>query len=205
MSERLRRTAFGRLAPLARGGGQARLLARHQALTEAHRYDSDMSARRAPMVACLALAAELAAAWGIVPFGPPDARVWAEVFAVGDQSDNRGEMALDIVREYVATHRRELWCPYGDGDHPFSGWIGRTLQHEGRDTVGLLAERLKETLRRSGYELDSVLPSWRESGVLVENSAYRPPYLLSKKINASKARMYVFQPEVFTTTEDDGE
>ncbi|MCG3039180.1 DUF927 domain-containing protein [Streptomyces sp. S1A] len=194
-----------KLLALLADGGKARLLARHRELTEAHRYESDMSARRAPMVACLALAAELAHSWGIVPFPPPQHDVWAQLFAASDQTDNRGEMALDVVREYVASHRREVWSPHTADEQPFSGWIGRELQVDGKTTMALLPERLKEALRRAGYELESVIPSWRESGALVESPSYRPPYLLAKKLNGPKVRMYVFAPSVFAADDEDGE
>lgn len=194
-----------RLQQLLAEGGKRKLVARHLELTEAHRYDSDMSARRAPLVACLALAAELVTAWGIVPFPPPEADVWRRLFAVGDQTDNRGEMALDIVREYIASHRREMWAPYTDNEPPFGGWIGRELDVDGKPSMALLPERLKDTLKRAGYELESVIPSWRESGALAESAAYRPPYLLGRKLNGSKVRMYVFNPDVFATGDEDGE
>ena len=188
------------------GDGKRRLVARHRELTEAHRYDSDMSARRAPLVAVLALAAEVSHEWGIVPFSPPSMAVWRRLFAVSDQTDNRGEMALDVVREYVAANRRSLWAPGTDNDPPFSGWIGRELDIDGKPTAGLLAQKLKEALQRAGYELDSVIPSWREAGVLVENASYRPPYLAKKKMNGTQVRLYVFVPEVFATPDDeDGE
>jgi len=194
-----------RLLGLLADGGKKRLVARHKELTEAHRYDSDMSARRAPMVAALALAAELGHAWDIVPFPTPDAAVWAKTFAVSDQTDNRGEMALDVVREYIASHRRELWGPYTNEDAPFGGWIGREITVDDRPTFALLPERLKEALRKANYDLDSVISSWRESGHVVENASYRPPYLLKKKFNGVQARMYVFNPEVFATEPEDGE
>ncbi|MDJ0345955.1 DUF927 domain-containing protein [Streptomyces sp. H10-C2] len=187
------------------GGGKKTIVARHKALTEAHKYSSDMSARRAPMVAALALAAELGHMWGIVPFPSPDAAVWAQIFAVSDQTDNRGEMALDVVREYVASHRRELWGPYTENDPPFGGWIGREITVDERPTIALLPERLKETLRKANYDLDSVISSWRESGHLVESASYRPPYLLGRNLNGSKVRLYVFNPAVFATDSEDGE
>ncbi|ANJ07154.1 DUF927 domain-containing protein [Streptomyces parvulus] len=188
------------------GDGKRRLVARHKELTEAHRYDSDMSARRAPLVAVLALAAEAGHEWGIVPFPAPPMSVWERLFAVGDQTDNRGEMALDVVREYVASNRRSLWAPGTSNDPPFSGWIGRELEVDNEPTVGLLAQKLKEALSRAGYELESVIPSWREAAVLVENASYRPPYLAKKKMNGGQVRLYIFKPEVFAAPDDeDGE
>lgn len=200
---------------LAEPGGKARLLARHGELTQEHAYDSDMSARRAPLVAALALAAELAHAWGIVPFESPQLEVWRRLFGVADQTDNRGEMALDVVREFVASQRAAMYPPpvSADGEQrpPFSGYIGRTLSvgnpetKQQRPTVALLPQRLKEALNRAGYELDSVVPSWRETGALLENASYRPPYLVKKKLDGKPVRMYVFHPDVFGLDDNSGE
>ncbi|WP_372349612.1 hypothetical protein [Streptomyces sp. KL116D] len=77
---------------------------------------------------------------------------------------------------------------------------------DGVPSVGLLAQKLKEALSRAGYELESVIPSWREAGVLVENPAYRPPYLAKKKMSGTQVRLYVFTPDVFAAPDDeDGE
>lgn len=188
-------------------GGKARLIARHAELTQAHAYDSDVSARRAPLVASLALAAELGHAWGIVPFESPEPDVWRRLLGVSDQTDNRGEMALDVVREFVASQRAAMYPPpvSADGETrpPFSGYIGRTLNvgnpetGQARPTVALLPQRLKEALTRAGYELEAIVPSWRETGALLENTSYRPPYLIKKKLDGKPVRMYVFHPDVF--------
>ncbi|MET7731610.1 DUF927 domain-containing protein [Streptomyces sp. NPDC005402] len=185
------------------GDGKRKLVARHKELTEAHRYDSDMSARRAPFVACLALAAELSHQWGIVPFSPPEMDVWRRLFAMADQTDNRGEMALDVVREYVASHGSELWSPHTEEKAPFSGWIGRDLQIDGVPTVALLPQRLRDVLQRANYDLDAVLPSWLEAEALVKNEKSRPAYLIPKKLDGRLARMLVFAPGQIVSTETD--
>src|SRR5260370_21206465 len=77
-----------------------------------------MSGWRAPLTACLALAAELAAEWKIVTFPAPEAATWASLLADDDQRDNRPEMALDIVREYLAAHADKLWGNKGDDEPP---------------------------------------------------------------------------------------
>ena len=96
-------------ARLAEDGGPGKLRARHQELTEMLRGSTDMTGRRAPLAACLALAAELAAEWGILPFRPPDVAAWSAMFASDEQRDNRPEMALDLVREYLAAHADKMW------------------------------------------------------------------------------------------------
>lgn len=196
-------------AGLAERNGPNRLIARHKQLVEAYRGETDLSARRAPMVACLALAAELAHKWGILPFPPPSPAAWTELLVASEEMfDDRPEMALDLVREYVASQGRALWSPHTNDPPPFSGWIGRHIRVDGKPTVALLPERLKEQLRNGGYELDAVIHGWRERGVLVENDSYRPPYLIKKGIDGQKARMYIFAPGHVVSSEtdtDDGE
>jgi hypothetical protein len=134
--------------------------------------------------------------------------VWERLFAVSDQTDNRGEMALDVVREYVAGHGSELWSPHTEEKAPFSGWIGRDLQIDGTPTVALLPQRLREILQRANYDLDAVLPSWLEADVLVKNTKTRPAHLVPKKLDGRLARMLVFSPGQIVSTEtdpDDGE
>lgn len=189
--------------------GRERLVARHRQLVEAYRGDGDLSGRRAPMVACLVLAAELAHKWRIVPFPPPVQATWTDLLVSSEEMfDDRPEMALDLVREYLASQGRALWSPHSSDSPPFSGWIGRHLRVDDKPTVALLPERLREQLRNGGYELDAVIHGWREKGVLVENDSYRPPYLIKKKIDGHNARMYVFAPgQVVSdeTEQDDGE
>ena len=166
---------------------------RHAQLTERFRGDTDMSGRRAPMVAVLALAAQLGHEYGVVPFPPPEPAVWHDLFAAADTTDNRPEMALDVVREWVASHSDELWTPERTIQPP-TGWIGRRLLLDSdRPTVALLPERLKAVLARSGYSLDAVLPGWQELGYLHKGTG-RAPYLHVRALGDSKVRMYIFTP-----------
>lgn len=188
-------------AGLAKPNGPERLAARHKVLTETYRGDTDMTGRRAPMVAALALAADLAHEWGIVPFPSPEPEGWMRLFTTADPADNRPEMALDVVREYVASHGRALWRPHTLDDQPPGGWIGRELTIDGHTTVGLLPERLREALGRAGYELAAVVPGWREIGALVESPASNPPYLPTRKLAGGKPRMYIFTAEALNGPE----
>ncbi|GAB3979154.1 hypothetical protein GCM10029978_073770 [Actinoallomurus acanthiterrae] len=160
---------------LAKPNGLERLIARHKVLTGTYRGSTDMTARRAPMVAALALAADLAHHWGIVPVPPPDEEVWMRLFTAVDPTDNRPEMALDVIREYIASRGQDLWKPHTMDDQPHGGWIGRELTIDGKPTVGLLPEKLREALSRAGYELATVVPGWREIGALVDDPKYSPP------------------------------
>lgn len=189
---------------LAEEAGPGKLRTRHGELTELLRGGTDMTGRRAPLVACLALAAELAAEWEIVPFKGPDTETWLSLLASDEQRDNRPEMALDIVREYIAAHSDKLWSGPpkekkddkgfdGDERPPAAGWIGR----DHPSGVALLPEKLREEMKRRGYELDAVLPGWRERGVLVENTAHRPPYKLPVRLGSGTrpVKCLVFKAE----------
>jgi len=185
--------------------GPGKLRARHGELTEKLRGCTDMTGRRAPLVACLALAAELGAEWDIVPFEQPETDTWLTLLTSDEQRDNRPEMALDIVREYIAAHSDKLWGgppkedkkgdkeAGGDERPPAAGWIGRDVP----SGVALLPEKLREEMKRRGWELDAVLPGWRERGVLAENPAHRPPYKLPVRLGSGTrpVKCLVFKAE----------
>ena len=179
-------------ARLADDGGAGKLRTRHQELTEMLRGSTDMAARRTPLGACMALAAELAEQWAIVPFAAPEAASRSGLFASDEQRDNRPEMALDLVREYVAAHADKM-CGSNDGSHPpASGWIG----HEAKEGPALLPEKLREELRRRGYEVDAVLPARLEMGALLTMDRQRPSHLIPRRTAGRQSRHLVFRREV---------
>lgn len=189
-------------ARLAGGAGREKLRTRHAELTESLRGGNDMTARRAPLVACLALAAELAAEWEIVPFAAPETSIWLDLFTSADQRDNRSQMALDIVREFISSHADKLWGGLVRDDDerpPATGWIGRPVdggiagnEHGG---IALLPEKIREELKRRGYELDAVLPGWREQGVLAERKGQEPPVKIPVRIAGHPVKCLVFLGE----------
>jgi hypothetical protein len=191
-------------AELAAGHAPA-IRDRHAHLTSVHRGDSDLSGRRAPLLAALHLAAELAWAWDVVPVEPPGPAVWTEAFRAEELTDNRPEMALDVVREYVAGNHAALWRPGVHTTPPVTGWAGRTVTTPDGLTVALLPQRLREVLTRAGITLDAVLPGWQEAGALIRGGADRAPWTPIKHLDAGKARMYVFTPGVVQFGTEDGD
>lgn len=185
-------------ARIAEDGGTAKLRARHQELTEMLRGSTDMAGRRAPLAACLALAAELAAEWHIVPFAAPAITAWPGMFASDEQRDNRPEMALDLVREYLAAHADKMWGS-SDANPPASGWIG----HRAKEGPALLPGKLREELRKRGYELEAVIPGWLEMGALLTMDSQRPSWLINRRTAGHLSRHLLFRSEVIERTDQE--
>jgi hypothetical protein len=174
---------------------------RHATLTEKFRGQSDIAARRAPFVACLYLAGQLAHEWKIIPFAPPDVNEWLSLFAEGDQArnDNRPEMALDVMREFLAAQQDKM-LSNGTGERPpATGWIGTEVM----EGPALLPEKAREELKRRGYELDAVIPGWMEMGALVTRDSQRPKYLVPRRLGGKPARLLIFRREVIDLESDD--
>ncbi len=195
------------IVQLADPGGKAQLRKRHQALAETVQGETTMSHRRAPMLATLMLAAELAYEWEIVPFAPPSADVWCAIFAhIEDQRDDRPAEALDLVREFVAARGRELWVRTDRPDaQPTGGWAGRYITHDGRTTVALLPDRLRKILASSGYQLDAVLPGWKESGAILTYQSQRPSHMVARALAGAKPKMIIFAPGVVPCGDSDAD
>lgn len=185
---------------LAAPGGRDALKQRHQDLAETFRGESDMTGRRAPMVAILALAEILACGMGLLPYEPLPAARWQAMFAAHSPTDNRPEMAMDVVREYVAAHSWELWTPQRDADDrpPFQGWLGVITEAEKGRKVALLPERVRKILADSGYSLDAVVGSWIDAGYLDVLPSQRPPHLIPKRFDGTRAKCLSFTPEGIT-------
>lgn len=179
------------------GDGAALIRERHQDLTRQVEGTGDMSGRRAPALAAHVLAGQLAYEWRLLPFEPPSSAEWLDAFQAEDETDDRGEMALNIVREYVVSNGQALWRAGPiPRTQPSGGWIGRLYDHDGQPTVALLPQKLTEVLDRAGYSLAAVQPSWKENGVILRlgGPTDRTPWLPSRLCGPAKARMYVFAP-----------
>jgi Domain of unknown function (DUF927) len=185
-------------AMLAEPGGAKRLRQRHTELTARLRGETDMSGRRAPLMAVIALAAELAARWEITPFPLPNPGAWMDMYSGGDDPrDNRSEMALDVVREYLTAHQDKMYGSGASDYPPATGWIG----HEAKEGPALLPEKLREELKRRGYELDAVLPGWLEMDALVTLKSQQPAYLIMRRPGGRPARHLIFKSKVIAPDE----
>lgn len=180
---------------LKQSDGKARLMDRHRHLTEQLRGSSDLSGRRAPLVAALALAAELADRWGITSgLTVPVPAVWLDLFAADETTDNRPEMALDAAMEWIASNSFALWYPSCTRRDPTGGWIGRTIKVGDDTTVAILPGKLKTALERVGIALETVLPAWKENGWLVKGGEKDRPWDPKKRVGAGNARVLTFHP-----------
>lgn len=181
---------------LAREGGRERLRQRHKDLAALFAGDSAMTGRRAPMVAVLALAEAMACETGVLPYTALPADVWAQTFTTSAATDNQPEMAMDVVREYIAAHSFELYPGRGSDDRPpVRGWLGAMRFRDGSTHVAILPERLRGILADAGYSLDAVLGTWISAGYLVEGiDRGKPVYRVNVKIDGRAVRCFLFTP-----------
>ncbi|MET9734319.1 DUF927 domain-containing protein [Streptomyces sp. NPDC006458] len=187
------------LSRLALPNGREKLRERHRAFVDEFRGASDMTNRRAPMVAVLALAETLACRIRLLPYEPLSNDVWRGLFTAHNPTDNRPEMALDVLREYVAGHAHELFTPTRAAMNekpPYSGWLGvLSTNKEGVAEVALLPERVRKILAEADYQLDAVVGSWIDAGYLKTLKSQRPPHLVPRRFNGARAKCLAFTPE----------
>jgi hypothetical protein len=178
--------------------GLASLRAEHEALRQQLLGTTDMSGRRAPKVAAVALAEILAHRWGIIPYSPLPVERWRRMFAeVEDQTDDRPEMAMDVLRTHVASHAAHLYRQGQSSrdDQPHAGWLGLVPPAGTAPWVAIAPEKARRVLADAGYSLDAVLQGWIEAGYLELMQSQRPPHLIKKKILGAQAKYLVFTPK----------
>ena len=185
---------------LAAEGAQG-LIEEHQKFAGQLRGSTDMSGRRAPMVAALALADALACRWGVLPFQPLPIAEWQQLFTGEDDStDHRSEMALDVLRDAVARSPRRLFRQGLSlrGDEPPAGWVG--IIPGDCAWLALSPSWVREVLDREGYSLDAVRDQWMDEGYLQLSPSQRPPHLVKKKLLGAQAKYMVFLPNAIEVT-----
>ncbi|WP_329615631.1 DUF927 domain-containing protein [Streptomyces brevispora] len=186
------------LSGLAQPNGRDALKQRHRALVDEFRGDGDMTNRRAPLVAALVLAEKLACGRGLLPYEPLSNDVWRGLFTAHNRTDNRPEMAMDVLREYVAGHAHELYTASraAMGERPpFSGWLGVISMDKSVAKVAMLPERVRKILAEAGYSLDAVVGSWVDAGYLETLKSQRPAHLVPRRFDGARAKCLAFTPE----------
>ncbi|MGH3414861.1 MAG: DUF927 domain-containing protein [Actinocrinis sp.] len=178
---------------LKQPGASARLRERHGELASQLAGASDLSRRRAPMVAAVYLAAQLAYEFDVLPFEPAKIEAWRELLTGDEPTDNRPEMALDALREYAAAHPGEFRPAGRQQEAPIAGWSGRMVVHADKSAdVCFLAQKARDILARADYSLDAVVSGWVESGAVTTQAKQRPPYLVMRSLGERSARMLEF-------------
>jgi Domain of unknown function (DUF927) len=189
-------------ALLGKADGAAQLRERHTALVAAHTdaARNDIARRRAPLVAALHLAAQLAFEWDIVPLPALEIAVWTEHFTEETAREDRGEMALDVVRSLTAAQGHRLAPPNrsaGVSEAPSGGWIGAHIEYEGAPAIAILPEALAEALNRATppITLDAVREAWIETGT-VPMDRKEPRKLPRVWMGGPRPRCYIFAQHV---------
>jgi Domain of unknown function (DUF927) len=191
---------------LADPDGAAQLRKQHQALADAHATaaGNDIARRRAPLVAALHLGLQLAHEWEISPVSPPDLAVWTELFSEETGREDRGTMALDVVRALIAAQAHRL-CPLntaglGAHDIPAAGWIGAVIERDGIPATAILPEALAAALNRATppIAIDAVREAWTEAGTILLDSGKQLPRV---RMNGGRPRAYVFTHTVLDADE----
>jgi hypothetical protein len=90
-------------------------------------------------------------------------------------------------------------CDPSAGQPPASGWIGI----KAREGPALVPEKLREELKRRGFELDAVIPGWLEMGALVTRDSQRPKYLIPRRLGGPLVKLIIFRAEVIDPEGDD--
>ncbi|GAB3718315.1 DUF927 domain-containing protein [Nocardiopsis nanhaiensis] len=174
-------------------GGRDALRKRHKELSEQLKGDSDMTARRAPMVAALVLAEITACRIGLLPYEAMPLEQWEALFSTPNRTDDRPEMAMDVLREYVAGHSGELF-PGNDRDsrQPAPGWLGVRHVDDSGECTALLPDRVRKILENSGYSLEAVIGGWLDSGYLKTRENQRPAHLIPKRFAGTRVKCLFF-------------
>lgn len=192
---------------LDKTGGVERLRDQHRELVEKYRGENDLTSRRAPMVAALALAEIIAHRIGLLPYEPLPEEQWRRMFATHNPTDDRPEMAMDVLREYVAGHTWELYPGLpGDTRPPYAGWLGVEYKDpDGTPYVALMPQRVRKILDDAGYQFDAVIDAWADAGYLKLMLSQRPAYLIPKRFAGARAKLLHFtKPAIDVTGSGEG-
>jgi hypothetical protein len=180
--------------------GRVDLRIRHEELTEKFKTGSNLRRRRAPFVAALRLAAELAWEFKVLPFEPPRDAVWEELFAVDAHDDRPGE-ALSVIWRWISSNRHRLYDtgrrkPEDDSPAqdfyrpPHGGWAGVVRKTD--EAVAMNPEEVERILEENGYALDAVKHGWAERGAILRDRANLTCWSRIGPMSEPRLRRFVF-------------
>lgn len=190
--------------------GAERLRKMHYDLTDKHAAaaPNDVAKRRAPWVAALHMAAILAHDWGIVPLPALPLETWTELLSEESAREDRGGMALEIVRSLIGAEGHRLQ-PAGANvkggpqvSPPPGGWIGAHTDVAGAPAVALLPGPLADALATATppIVLDAVKEAWIESKTVPLDNSKR---LIRKRVGTEQIRCFVFTRAVLDGEPDE--
>lgn len=200
------------LGALGEPDGRERMQAAHAAIRDelvaGLPPEADIARRRAPYLASLVLGARLAHEWGVMPVEAPPLPEWAGVFQAAQETDDRSEMALEVLRNYLAGHPGVIHgTPEAARNPPIgAGWLGRMIETENGRAVAILPEPLRAVISAAGYELESVRMMWRDLGVLLtvkDGDRIRDTQQHRMPGGGGSPRFFVFDPKHLSLSNDD--
>lgn len=220
-------TAYGTAGPafaarltamLAEPDGLAQVRKRHDVLADEHSAvaSNDVARRRSRHVAAIHLAAQLAHEWGIVPFGALEVAEWTELLSEEEAREDRGAMALEVVRALVASQGHRIQ-PHSPGKAvtpaaaasvaPPGGWIGAHVEdRKGRPAVALLPGELDKALsaHKPPIVLDAVKEAWTEAGTIAMDPDPKKSKALDRAyIGGRRVRAYIFTSATLDGSDDE--
>ena len=198
---------------LAEDDGPARLRKRHQELIDRHKaaMGTDIARRRAPLTAALHLGAILAHEYGIVPLEPLPLETWAELLSDEQAREDRGEIALDVVRSLIAAQSNRL-APLNTFERqepPTGGWIGAhwQLPESEEPAIAITPDALAQALNKANppITLDAVREAWaeRKTIVLDETNGKKANPRVRVGSSTHRVRCFVFTQAVLDGPADD--
>jgi hypothetical protein len=196
-------------AMLAESDGAERLAKRHGELVDAHAQaaGNDVARRRAPLVAALHLGAQLAYEWEISPLPALEVEVWSDLLGEEAEREDRGEMALEVVRELIASQGHRI-CPLNRQDAsafdtPAAGWIGGHVDVDGVAAVAILPGPLAAALNRATppIALDAVRNAWTERATLIMDKKETRKLRRVRIAGKPAGRCFVFAQHTLDGTE----
>lgn len=198
----------GRLLQEIEANGDGWLKDRHRELTEACQGPTDWTRRRAPHVAALVLASELATEWGVIPVQHPAWPVWESLLLSDEAIEGEDQVTRTVETVTAALARYQGGIDHGDGgEQPPGGWIAKVgMAPIGGDRVQAVmatSSQVKEWLARAGLDYASANLAWRDAGVIVSFPQERNGKEIRRwthraRIGGALADVIVFHPDHVT-------